>query len=53
MRKTHRITFRTSEEVRDKLVEQAYENNRDSMSQEARAIIEKALGIKRAKRVAN
>jgi hypothetical protein len=50
MKKTHRIAFRTSEEVRDRLKEQAYLNQRDSMSQEARAIIEKALGIKRTKR---
>jgi hypothetical protein len=49
MRKTHRVTFRTTKEVRDKLIKLAYENQRDSMSQEAHAIIERSLGIKRAK----
>jgi hypothetical protein len=53
MKKTHRVTFRTTEEVRDRLIQRAYENQRDSMSQEAHAILEKALGIKRAKKAAN
>jgi hypothetical protein len=50
MKKTHRVTFRTTEEVRSKLIERAYQNQRDSMSQEAHAIIEKALGITRTKK---
>lgn len=49
MNKTHRVSFRTTPEVRNKLIERAYLNQRDSMSQEAHALLEKALGIKRAK----
>lgn len=49
MRKTHRLTLRTSEELRDRLAARAMESGRDSMSKEAHIILEKALGIKRAK----
>jgi len=50
MRKTHRLTLRTSQEVHQLLQERADANGRDSMSQEVRFILEKALGIKRGKK---
>lgn len=51
MRKTHRLTLRTSEELKKRLEHRARETGRDSMSKEAHVILEKALGIKRAKPV--
>jgi hypothetical protein len=52
MRKANRLSMRTSDEVKEKLMTKAQESGRDSMSQEAHIILEKALGIKRAKKAA-
>jgi hypothetical protein len=48
MRKTHRLHIRTSKEVYDRLKQRAYANATDNLSIEARLILEKALGVKRA-----
>lgn len=49
MKKTHRIGIRITDEMRDKLCVMAHTNDAESMSQEVRRILHKALGIKRAK----
>ncbi len=50
MRKDYRLAIRTSQEVYEKLKERAFLNRSDSVSQEARIILEKELGIKRQKK---
>ena len=52
MKKTHRLTMRTSEELKKRLGVRARATGRDSMSKEAHVILEEALGIKRAKQPA-
>ena len=49
MRKTNRLSIRTSDELKEKLTAKAMASGTDSMSKEAHLILERALGIKRAK----
>lgn len=49
MVKTERLAIRITEELKDRLAGLAMVNHSDSLSQEARRILEKALGIKRTK----
>jgi len=49
MVKTERLAIRITEELKDRLAGLAMENHSDSLSQEARRILEKSLGIKRTK----
>lgn len=51
MKKTNRLSIRTSDELKEKLWARAHASGTDSMSKEAHLIIERALGIKRAKTV--
>lgn len=50
--KTHRLGIRITDEMKARLFEQARANDSETMSQEARKILARALGIKRAKAAA-
>lgn len=50
--KTHRLGIRITDEMKVKLCEKARANESETMSQEARKILARALGIKRAKAAA-
>ena len=49
MKKSNRLSIRTSDELKEKLSARAHASGTDSMSKEAHMIIERARGIKRAK----
>ena len=49
MKKSNRLSIRTSDELKEKLTAKAHASGTDSMSKEAHLILERALGIKRAK----
>lgn len=44
--KTHRLGIRITDEMKEKLSEQAKANESETMSQEARKILARGLGIK-------
>lgn len=48
MKKSHRLHIRTSQEIHEKLRLKANKSGTDNVSLEARLILEKSLGIKRA-----
>jgi len=52
VKKTNRLSLRTSDEIKEKLWAMAHASGTDSMSKEANRILELALGIKRAKTAA-
>lgn len=47
--KTHRLGIRITDEMKERLSAQARENDSETMSQEARKILARGLGIKPAK----
>lgn len=47
MKKNYRVAIRVTRELYDRLQRLAMQNRSDSISQEARILLEKALGIKR------
>jgi len=49
MVKAERLAIRITKELKERLAGLAQENHSDSLSLEARRILEKSLGIKRAK----